>query len=322
MASKKKKSYSSVLQDMQEFLSSPPGVRAKVTRAATGKDLVHTPRLLTHCRSCGGDRYFEHSGENKPSLTLTTTTFFLFYTCRNCGKERKTYTLSGRIEFADKMLFTKEPGPVLPAILTKFGELPFYAPSTPPRLMRMLGGDKDLFLKGRRCESQGLGIAAYAYYRRIVENMKDRFLDEIRTIAEKTDSSDKVIALLREAKSETQFTQAIGRVKDAIPTQIFINEKNPIGLLHALLSVGLHSESDAVCLRYAVEIRHVLSKTVEAMNRALQDGAELQRAVRLLEERQREVKRSRRLSPSGVPKPRDPGKFEQAMDDKESEATI
>ena len=37
----------------------------------------------------------------------------------------------------------------------KFGELPEYGPPTPARLIKLIGPDRELFLKGTRCENQG-----------------------------------------------------------------------------------------------------------------------------------------------------------------------
>jgi hypothetical protein len=39
---------------------------------------------------------------------------------------------------------------------------------------------------GRRAENQGMGIGAFAYYRRVVENQKNRIIAEIKRVAEKT----------------------------------------------------------------------------------------------------------------------------------------
>jgi hypothetical protein len=61
----------------------------------------------------------------------------------------------------------------------KLGELPVYGPPTPARLISLIGPDREIFLKGRRCGNLGLGIGAFVYYRRVVENQKSRILDEI-----------------------------------------------------------------------------------------------------------------------------------------------
>ena len=45
----------------------------------------------------------------------------------------------------------------------KFGEFPAFGPPVPPRVLSLIGPDKDLFLKGRRSEIQGLGVGAFAY---------------------------------------------------------------------------------------------------------------------------------------------------------------
>ena len=46
--------------------------------------------------------------------------------------------------------------------------------------MKLVGPDRDDFLKGRRCENQGLGVGAFIYYRRVVENQKNRILGVCR----------------------------------------------------------------------------------------------------------------------------------------------
>jgi len=64
------------------------------------------------------------------------------------------------------------------------------------------------------------------------------------------------------------------------------NGNNPLTLLHAALSEGLHAETDAQCLELAKSIRVVLADLVERMANTLKDEAELNAAVsRLLKER-------------------------------------
>src|SRR5688572_15166432 len=40
------------------------------------------------------------------------------------------------------------------------------------RLLRLIGKDRDTFLKGRQSENQSLGIGAYVYYRRVVDPIR------------------------------------------------------------------------------------------------------------------------------------------------------
>jgi hypothetical protein len=114
-----------------------------------------------------------------------------------------------------------------------------YGPPTPSRLISLIGPDRELFLKGRRCENQGLGIGAFGYYRRVVENQKNRILGEILKLAQKIDAQPEMIAALEAAKKETQFSKAMTAVKTAIPQGLLINGQNPLVLLHSALSDGL-----------------------------------------------------------------------------------
>jgi hypothetical protein len=61
----------------------------------------------------------------------------------------------------------------------KLAEVPDFGPPTPAKVFKLIGAERDYYLKGRRCENLGLGIAAFAYHRRVVENQKDRILAEI-----------------------------------------------------------------------------------------------------------------------------------------------
>jgi hypothetical protein len=82
----------------------------------------------------------------------------------------------------------------------KFGELPPYGPPTPSRLISLLGPGRDFFLKGRRCENQGLGIGAFVYYRRVVEDQKNRILKQIAKVAETVGAPPETVAALRAAQ--------------------------------------------------------------------------------------------------------------------------
>ena len=59
---------------------------------------------------------------------------------------------------------------------------PPFGPPTPARVITLIGPDKEYYLKGRRAENQGMGIGAFSYYRRVVENQKNRIIDEVITI--------------------------------------------------------------------------------------------------------------------------------------------
>lgn len=239
------------------------------------------PYIQLHCDSplCHGVRYFEADNNGIYLDKNRYREHFTTYTCRNCGVTKKTYAFWGKVG-DDGISVT----------LMKFGEYPPFGPHTPARVITIIGGERDYFLKGRRAENLDLGIAAFAYYRRVVENQKFRIINEIIRVAEKVGASEAVISDLKSALDETQFSSAVEAVKHGIPQSLLINGHNPLTLLHSALSEGLHAQTDEECLELARSIRVVLTELVERIDIALKEEAELNTAVsRLLNKSARKM---------------------------------
>ncbi len=263
-----------------EFLESNPpssftniGKLISDVRSLTGKFMgcnLLTPEIQIHCPkdTCNGTRFFRCT-TRPPEISRETYTYcYLSYVCSNCQKTVKTFSLATQCDQnADS------------GICYKFGELPVYGPPTPARLITLIGPDREVFLKGRRCENQGLGIGAFVYYRRVVENQKNRILDEIIKVSKKLKVPTDQINILETAKTETQFSKALSSVKDAIPQTLLINGQNPLTLLHSALSDGLHEKTDDECLDIAHSVRVVLSELSERLAQALKDEKELNHAL-------------------------------------------
>ncbi|RJG11437.1 hypothetical protein [Massilia cavernae] len=226
-------------------------------------------RLYCTSEQCAGYRFFQHVGEcqyRKKGLT----TMFATFRCRNCNNHRKQYAISVRPTTDDKVE------------MFKYGELPQFGPPNPSKVLSLMGAERDAYLKGRRCENQGLGVGAFAYYRRVVENQKSKIIGEILKVAEKLDAAPELIEDLRAAKQETRFTEALNRIKHGLPPILLIDGHNPLTLLHSALSEGLHATSDEACLELATSIRVVLTELVERMATAVKEEAELTSAVQRL----------------------------------------
>jgi hypothetical protein len=165
----------------------------------------------------------------------------------------------------------------------KLGEWPAFSPRTPSRVMSIVGQDRELFLKGRRAELEGLGVGAFAYYRRVVENQHGRLLNEIIRVAKRIEAPAEVVDKLQRAATETQFTKSVDMVKDAIPAPLLVDgHHNPLTLLHTSLSDGLHNQSDEECLKLAQAIRVILFELCERLGRALEDRKELNSSLNQL----------------------------------------
>lgn len=234
----------------------------------SGPDAVATPEIELHCESdsCNGVRRF-HCG-NVRLLSEGANFVFLNYFCKNCENFGKTFALA-----------VSRDGSKTSGKVRKLGEAPPYGPPTPSRLMKLVGPDRELFLQGRRAELHGLGIGAFAYYRRVVEEQKGRIIEEIGKVAVKVKPSKETAALFEKAKAETQFTNAIDMIRSAIPEAVLIDGHNPLTLLHSALSEGLHAQTDQQCLELATSIRVVLTDLAERMSTALKEEATLKSAV-------------------------------------------
>jgi hypothetical protein len=113
------------------------------------------------------------------------------------------------------------------------------------------------FRKGLVCESQGYGIGAFSYYRRITEEIIDELLDSITDLVEEANKVEYKIAL--EKTKQTRVTQdKIDLVKGLIPSILKPNGMNPLGVLHSELSEGLHAATDQACLENASHIKSIL----------------------------------------------------------------
>lgn len=264
------------LRTFAQFLETcPPDVGKEVsdlvilTHAGTSAERLYlnTPDLDLHCDICGGVRRF-HTEAN-PFISGGVEYETIAYQCRNCRRTMKTFSLVLQDGRKSKLV-------------QKLGEHPPFGPPTHPRVIKLIGPDRDLFLQGRRAELRGFGIGAFAYYRRVVEEQKGRIIEEIGKVAAKLGTSEETMRLFTEAGSETQFSSAIERIKTAIPQSLLIDGHNPLTLLHSALSEGLHAQTDEECLELATSIRVVLTELAERISAALKEEAELKSAVNRL----------------------------------------
>lgn len=256
-----------------DFLeNSPPNQMKNISDIAARTELgfyLNKPNLQLHCSSekCNGVRIFR---SNNASHDIYDILKFdtIFYTCSNCHENIKVFSLQYKMD-----------NTFISGLCNKLGEVPPFGPSTPSRLISLIGPDRDMFLKGRRCENQGLGVGAFAYYRRVVENQRDRILNQIIKVLETVKANPDDIAKYKAALKENQFSKSIDMVKDSIPQGLLINGHNPLSLLHGALSRGLHDKSDEHCLEIATSIRVILAELSEKLSAALKDEEEIKKAI-------------------------------------------
>ena len=276
-------------QTLSEFLqSTPPNQWRHISDLCLQQNVgpypnstsraINKPELKLHCSddSCNGVRFFrctEVFSSPGPHLEKNISNYlYVTYRCSNCLRTTKVYSF---IAIFDT---NEEPH----GICYKFGEFPSYGQPVPSKLITLIRPDRDIFLKGYKCENQGFGIGAFTYYRRVVENQKNRILAEIVKVFEKIGVPQDKIDTLREAIKETRFSKALGMAKDVMPESLLIDGHSPILLLHRALSRGVHELSDEECLELASTIRLVLGELSGRLSAILKDQTELTEAVSTL----------------------------------------
>ena len=292
--------------DWRDFLTDrPPGTRARVDRAVYPEShqravIVRLPEIQLHCDGqcqriayCKGTTSVQgklfggldqtESLPNSGSLPVTRNLPYdavLSYACEQCGRVVKSYA----VRFWSLASSLQE---ITLVDVQKIAEWPPFLPRTPGKVISLVGPDRDLFLKGRRAEIEGLGVGAFSYYRRIIEGQKNRLLDEIIRVAHHLGVSTEMIIRLEDAQREVQFSKAVENVKDAIPRVLYIKGHNPFTLLHSALSEGLHDTSDEECLVAANDIRLILVAFAERLTEAMQEQKELDEALSRLVNRKK-----------------------------------
>lgn len=233
---------------------------------------MNVPEIQLHCddEQCNGKRFFRCISDKKENLENEYAIYFyVTYRCSNCQKTTKIFALAASID-----------SDIEPAgTCYKFGEYPVYGPPISSKLIELIGPDKDEFLKGLRCENQGLGIGSFVYYRRVVENQKNRILEKIIDVSKKIGAPEDKINNLKNAVKEIQFRKALDTAKDSMPESLLINGHNPMLFLYRALSEGVHDLTDEQCLELAGNIRIVLGELSERLSQALKNKAELNKAL-------------------------------------------
>lgn len=276
------------LRTLKEFLESAgPGTEELVTvdtdwkqngspassslsRTSYPSLIFKWPRIQLYCphEDCDGVRFFSPviGSDNQVAKFQR---LFLTYHCKNCTGTQKIFALQLR---------AAEIKPDSPLSVLKFGEHPPLDEKVPNRLLNLVGKDRDLFFKGRRAERLGLGIGAYGYYRRVVENQKDQIFAKVAEAAKQL-GHDELATEITAARSERKFTEAIERIKHALPETLKVGGHDPLRALHSALSEGLHNKDDQHCLEYAETIRDVLGGLAERIARAKQDEEKLKQSI-------------------------------------------
>lgn len=231
----------------QEFLETYPLYRKFAMRVPITLDQLPKPRLKMGCDKCHTEQTFvmitEHwTGKSHSNFPIEGVLTQIEYVCANCQQFVRGFSLK----------YAEDRQSVM-----KVGQYPAWDVRGDPNVEQMLGDHKTLLRRGLICESQGYGIAAFAYYRRIVEETIDALLDDITELLSGSEL-DEYQAALEETKRTRVTADKIELVKELLPAILRPDGMNPLKLLHEILSEGLHAETDEECLETAQSVRQIM----------------------------------------------------------------
>ncbi len=152
-------------------------------------------------------------------------------------------------------------------LIEKVGQYPAWEIKGDKNIEKMLGDHRAYMRRGLICESQGYGIAAFAYYRRITEEIIDQLIEEIGDLIPE-DERGEFSVTYEKVKATRQTSEKIDLVKDLLPSALKPEGMNPLAALHRALSEGLHAESDQRCLELAAAVRDVLTYLTSQVSEA------------------------------------------------------
>jgi len=260
-----------------EFLEKYPLYRRFVFEVAWILSAIEKVPVHMRCGVCKADQTFCMTNEYFEGFPASNTpsddaVVHLRYRCMAC--------------VADSRHFYVKIGPKRQWIM-KVGQFPAWDVVPEKELETALGAQAAIYSHGLICESQGYGIGAFAYYRRVVENVIDALLDDVLSLIPVGDQAT-YSAALKKTKSTKVAQEKIDLVKDLLPPILRPDGMNPLGLLHDSLSRGMHAETDEACLSQGAEVREILVYLLRQVSATKRGGKQFTESMRRLLEKRSE----------------------------------
>jgi hypothetical protein len=168
-----------------------------------------------------------------------------YYACRNCGSRKQYYQFIWQENEKAN-------------IFIKVGQWPPLEIEPSKELSKSLGPeDSNLYKKGLINYQFGHGIAAVAYFRRVLENKVNALLALIVEAARNENMDHERLQEIETVKDSHRVEDKIDVATKILPAHLKPGGHNPLDKLYAPLSAGLHGESDDACLRIFSDARFV-----------------------------------------------------------------
>ncbi len=228
--------------DIKEFLENVPLYVWREFKKPANLLNLQISEIDAFCEKCEQSRPFQDLGPKGgpvvPDRDLQTGTSHLEFTCVSCRKSRREYHVEQIVD-----------GETIR--LQKYGELPKKRLERNLVLQRFLKDDLENYEKAVICLSHEYGVAAFAYFRRIVENNIDKLLDLVQEDAQSSSANTEANSELVELKKNPPMSKKIEIANRALPEHLNPDGLNPLGRLYQVLSEAVHNFSEEECLNKA-----------------------------------------------------------------------
>lgn len=187
-------------------------------------------------------------------LTSASNLYLYRYSCHRCGRSSVYYLV---ISATQGMI--------------KIGQYPMQSARVPSAIETRLGSSALFYRKALTSRNEGYGLAAVAYFRRVVEDKTNELIDVVADAAEAHSIPTPDVARIRAAKNEKAYEDKLKFAAQAIPTVLKPHGANPLQAMHDILSVGIHTQSEEECLQIADDTREIFDYLFDRLRSEVED---------------------------------------------------
>ncbi|TXH69736.1 MAG: hypothetical protein E6Q83_08965 [Thiothrix sp.] len=244
-------------KEIKNFIETTPLYTWKEFKK-TNRTSLQIDEIDSFCKTCDQIRPFHDmrprgSGAGMAIQPLSSGTTNFYFTCVSCKKE---YLLCNVEQVIDNQTIK----------IQKFGELPRKAIDRDKLLKKFFSNDSDNYEKAVVCLSHGYGVAAFAYFRRIIENNIIKLLDMIQEDSSSLANSQEIKEALDNLRKESPMSNKIEIANNALPEYLKPDGLNPLGRLYKILSEGVHNLNDQECLSRANIVQECLKFLISELS--------------------------------------------------------
>jgi hypothetical protein len=124
--------------------------------------------------------------------------------------------------------------------------------------------DKSFYKKALMCLSQGYGIGAFAYFRRVLENQIKKIIQDL--IEAEVENYEKIKVIYENFEKSHQMSNLIENVGRFLPASFKLLGDNPLHLLYQQMSGGIHEFEEESCLEKSRNLDIIFKFLIKKIN--------------------------------------------------------